>query len=465
LDGTLILTDTLHELVIRLLREKPHLILALPIWLLSGKAALKQKITASIDLDIERLPFNKELINWIHSQKKLGRKLVLCTASDKAIAKKIATYLNLFDEVIASNGKINIAGKNKADTLVEKFGEKGFDYVGNSLVDLFVWRHSKKGIVVNGTKRTAQEARLVTDVELHIPKKKNDLFIWMKVLRLHQWIKNILIFVPIFTAHIHLTKYDWINLSIAFLSFSLCASAIYVINDLFDLESDRAHVTKQHRPFASGYVSIFSGIVITTTLLIASLLLAYIIEGSFFIWLLVYLVLTTAYSWGLKRLIIVDCITLATLYTLRIAAGAAVLSLTISFWLLTFSVFLFLSLAFIKRFAELQANLSKGVKNVHGRSYLSTDIPSIHLFGVASGYTSILVLALYINSENVSKLYLTPELIWAGVPLLLFWISWMWLQAQRGLMHEDPIVFAIKDKTSLLISIIFIGIFTIAHYW
>ena len=448
-----------------MLREKPYLIFAIPIWLLEGKAALKKKITTHIDLNIQRLPFNQDLLNWIKSEKLLGRKLVLCTASDEMLAKKIATHFNIFDEVIASNGNINLAGKKKADTLVEKFGEKGFDYAGNSLVDIDVWRHSKKGIVVNATRSLTKQAELVTEVELHIPKKKNDLLTWIKVFRLHQWIKNILIFVPIFTAHIYLTEKDWINLGVAFLSFSLCASAIYIINDLFDLESDRSHLTKQHRPFAAGYVSILTGIVIAPTLLVASVLLAYSIEGNFISWLIAYLVLTSAYSWGLKRLIIVDCITLATLYTLRIAAGAAVLSLTISFWLLTFSVFLFLSLAFIKRFAELQANLNKGIKNVHGRSYLSTDISSIQLFGVASGYISILVLALYINSENVSRLYRTPELIWAAIPLLLFWISWMWLQAQRGLMHEDPIVFAIKDKTSVSIAVIFIGIFIIAHYW
>jgi len=232
LDGTLIHTDMLHESAIRLLRDKPHFVLAIPFWLSRGKALLKQKLAHHVNNDITSLPFNQQLIDWLQSQKDLGRKLVLCTASDKSIAGAIANHLKLFDAVIASEGIKNLAGQNKANALVEKYGYKGFDYVGNSSVDLLVWEKSKQGVVVNGSSRLVDQASAVTEIDYVISKAKNSLKTWVKVFRLHQWIKNILIFVPIFAAHQVITGELWINLGLAFLSFSLCASSVYVANDL-----------------------------------------------------------------------------------------------------------------------------------------------------------------------------------------------------------------------------------------
>jgi 4-hydroxybenzoate polyprenyltransferase len=285
---------------------------------------------------------------------------------------------------------------------------------------------------------------------------------WVKVFRFHQWVKNILIFMPAIAAHTPMTSDAWKDLILAFLSFSLCASFVYVLNDLLDLESDRLHLRKRYRPFASGQVPIWIGIVLAPVLILSSLLLAVDVGNSFLYWLLIYLALTSFYSWGLKRLVIVDVLTLAILYTLRIVAGAAVMEMPLSFWILAFSIFLFLSLAFIKRDAELQSHDGEA-QQLHGRGYITSDASLIQQLGVSSGYAAVLVLALYINSENVIRLYRMPEMIWGAVPLLLWWLSWMWFQANRGLMHDDPIVFAIKDKTSLFIGALFLGAFALAQ--
>ena len=465
LDGTLIHTDTLHELALLLLRRKPYLVLAIPFWLFSGRAFLKNKLTSNVGIKVSSLPFNNELIDWLKSQKDLGRKLVLCTAADISIAKAIANHINLFDEVLASDGKVNLAGKNKAQVLLEKYGDKGFDYVGNSSVDLLVWDKSRLGVVVNSSKNLVHQASAVTQIEHVIPKAKNNLKTWMKAFRVHQWVKNLLIFVPILAAHHILTGPEGLNLLLAFLSFSLCASSVYITNDLSDLESDRAHPRKRNRPFACGQIPIWKGVVLAPLLSITSLVMASYVGGNFLLWLLLYFALTCAYSWGLKRLVLMDCLTLAILYTLRIVAGAAAVSMSLSFWLLAFSIFMFLSLAFIKRYAELQDGVGRGVEKSHGRGYYTADASLVQQLGVTSGYAAALVLALYLNSENVVQLYRTPEIIWAAVPLILLWISWMWLSAHRGLMHDDPIVFAIKDKASILIGTLFIATFMLAMVW
>lgn len=465
LDGTLIYTDVLHEFAIQLLRDKPHLVLMMPFWLFGGKALLKKKLALHVNIDVTSLPFNQKLIVWLQSQKDLGRKLVLCTASDTSIARMIANHLKLFDEVIASEGIKNLAGKNKANALVEKYGENGFDYVGNSTVDLLVWEKSKQGVVVNGSSKLVVQVSAITEVAHVISKDKSNLKTWAKVFRLYQWIKNILLFVPIFAAHQEITGGVWTNLGLAFLSFSLCASSVYIANDLLDLESDRLHPRKCSRPFASGQVPIWFGVVLIPALLIASLVMAQSVDGSFLPWLLVYFGLTCAYSWVLKRLVLVDCLTLAMLYTLRIIAGAAAVSVPVSFWLLAFSIFLFLSLGFIKRYAELHAQHNSGSNKVQGRGYYLNDTSLTQQLGITSGYAAILLLALYLNSENVIKLYRTPEIIWGAIPLMLLWISWMWLKANCGLMHDDPVVFAVKDRVSLLIGALLIAILILARVW
>jgi 4-hydroxybenzoate polyprenyltransferase/phosphoserine phosphatase len=455
LDGTLIRTDMLHESAWKFLRDSPFDTLLMPFWLAHGKATLKRRLADRTDFDAASLPYNYDLLSWLKLQRDQGRKLILCTASDHVIATAIADHLGIFDEVMASDGVTNLAGKHKAHALVQRFGQTGFDYVGNSRADLAVWKHARQAIVVNASADLAVQAANYCKVEQVFPSAPVGFNAWRRLLRLHQWIKNILLFIPLIAAHQIANPATWLALIPAFFSFSLCASSVYVVNDLLDLESDRQHSRKRNRPFAAGLVPIWMGTILAPILLLCSLALGRYVGGNFLPWLMFYFVLTCAYSLGLKRIMLVDCITLAMLYTLRVVAGAAAANLPLSFWLLGFTVFLFLSLAFVKRYAELQELLLTGKEKAHGRGYFATDAPLIQTFGITSGYASVLVLALYLNSEAVVKLYRTPEIVWGAVPVLLFWISWMWMQAHRENMHDDPLVFAVKDKTSLLAGVMF----------
>lgn len=449
LDGTLIRTDMLHESALRFFRDNPFDILRIPFWLMQGKAVLKESLANRTCFDATCLPYNQELIVWLKQQRSEGRKLILCTASDVVIANAIAKHLGVFDEVIASEGVINLAGRNKATLLESRFGHFGFDYVGNSRADLEVWRSARKAIVVNASSELTKKASACCEVEQVFASRNLNFNVLRRVLRVHQWLKNLLLFVPLLAAHKFTNLDVWFDLILAFFSFSLCASSVYIVNDLLDLESDRQHPRKCNRPFASGSAPVWMGVLLAPVLLLASLLFAQHVGGTFLPWLIFYFMLTCAYSWGLKRLILIDCLTLAILYTLRILAGAAAANMSLSFWLLAFSVFLFLSLAFIKRYAELQVQLLNGKLKAHGRGYLTSDAPLIQMLGITSGYASILVLALYLNSEAVLQLYKIPEFVWGAVPVMLFWVSWMWMRAHRGEMHDDPLVFAVKDKASL----------------
>ena len=458
LDGTLIHTDMLHESTLRLVRDAPLQLLRLPFLLARGKAVLKRHIAQRSSFDPAALPYNQPLLEWLQSQRAAGRKLVLCTATDATIAQAIADHLGLFDEVIASDGSTNVAGAHKAQALRERFGQGGFDYAGNAAPDLPVWAQARKAIVVNGNAALVQKAQGIAEVEHVFPPQPAGISTLRRMLRVHQWLKNLLLFVPLLAAHQLGNGPAWLALLLAFASFSLCASSVYIANDLLDLESDRLHPRKRLRPFASGQMPVWQGVVFAPLLLLASLLLATFVGGQFLPWLLAYFVLTCAYSWGLKRLVLVDCLTLALLYTLRIVAGAAAVGQALSFWLLAFSVFLFLSLAFVKRYAELEVQVLSGKQKIHGRGYHTTDAPIVQTMGIVSGYASVLVLALYLNSDAVLRLYRAPQVIWGAVPVMLFWVSWMWLQAQRGQMHDDPLVFAVKDRASLAAGVAFVAI-------
>jgi 4-hydroxybenzoate polyprenyltransferase len=455
LDGTLVHTDMLHETTLRVLRDSPWNLLRASVILAQGKAALKQHLASIARFDPEHLPYNKELLEWLREQKRAGRRLVLCTAADRAVADSVASHLGIFDEIMASDGSSNLGGAVKAESLVRRFGEHGFDYVANSATDLLVWRRARRAVVVNASDATTLKVRGLCEVERVFPRPPTSLPTWGRVLRLHQWLKNLLLFVPMFAAHqLHDPRLLG-QLVLAFVAFSLCASSVYIFNDLLDLESDRAHPRKRARPFASGAVPVWVGGIFCVLLLAASSVLGTQVDRTFLPWLAFYFLLTCAYSWVLKRVMLVDCIALAMLYTVRIVAGAAAAGLVLSFWLLAFSVFLFLSLAFLKRYAELEVQLHAGQTKAHGRGYYTSDAPLIQTLGVSAGYGSVLVLAVYLNSEAVLRLYRTPEIIWGAVPVLLFWISWMWMQAHRGRMHDDPVVFAVKDKASLVAGALF----------
>jgi 4-hydroxybenzoate polyprenyltransferase len=448
----------LHESALRVFKGNPFEALRIPFLLSKGKAFMKRHLASLTEFDPKTLPYNEELLEWLKQQRAEGRRLILCTASDHSIAASIAEHLGIFDEVIASDGVVNIAGQHKAEALVQCFAHAGYDYAGNSHKDLPVWSHARKAIVVNGSSSLIKKAQNISTVERVFPKRNIGFSALRRMLRIHQWLKNLLLFVPLFAAHELGIEKAWISLLLAFGAFSLCASSVYIANDLLDLESDRLHPRKRNRPFASGLVPASIGVLLAPLLFSVSLGVAALVGKHFFWCLVFYFTLTCGYSWRLKRLILVDCLTLAVLYTMRIVAGAAAVGHHLSFWLLAFSVFLFLSLAFVKRYAELEVQLLSGKKKIHGRGYHTADAVLIQTMGIVAGYTSVLVLALYLNSDAVLKLYAAPELIWGAVPVMLFWVSWMWMQAHRGKMHDDPLVFAVKDRASLIAGVSFAAI-------
>lgn len=456
LDGTLVCTDTLHEQALALAKTRPLQTLLLPAWLAHGKAHLKQQLAERISLDAATLPYNAMLLDWLTSERQAGRRLVLCTAADAQTAQAIAQHLGIFDEVIASDGQTNLAAARKADRLVQRFGHQGFDYAGNSRDDVPVWQAARQAIVVNAPAsvlKAAQGHGNVSKVVAAISPKARD---FAKMLRLHQWLKNLLLFVPLLAAHQFTQGAAWGTLLLAFLSFSLCASAVYISNDLLDQGSDRLHPRKRHRPFASGAVPVAWGAAILPLLALASVALALVVGPRFLAWLAVYFALTCWYSVALKRLVLLDCMALACLYTLRIVAGGAAAGLPLSPWLLAVSGFVFLSLSFLKRHTELRPLVQRGeTAAAHGRGYVAQDAALVQMFGIAAGYASAVVLALYLHGDTVQALYKQPHAILVTVGVLVYWISWMWLQSHRGEMHDDPVVFAVKDKVSLACGAVF----------
>jgi len=451
LDGTLIHTDLLVESTLALVAHQPWLMFVMPLWLLrGGKAGLKREIARRVQLNAATLPYNEEVVAWVREQQ-AQRPTVLCTASDEGLARNVADHLGIFSETIASDGQHNLSGHNKARVLVDRYGERGFDYAGNASVDLHVWRQARAAVVVeSGTRLTAAAAR-VTEVERTFKTRAPSVRLWAKALRLHQWIKNLLVFLPILASHRILDVPAIVASVIAFACFGLCASSVYITNDLLDLASDRQHHRKKNRPFAAGALPLYQGPIAAALLLIAAFVVAIAVSPSFAVVLACYYALTTAYSLKLKRVMMLDVVVLAMLYTTRILAGSAAIHALPSFWLLAFSMFIFLSLAMVKRYIELLSAQKAGKVKASGRGYDVEDIPLIQSLGSSSGYLAVLVLALYIDSTASSVLYRHAHVLWLLCPLLLYWISRTWAIAHRGIMHDDPVVFAVTDNTSRLL--------------
>lgn len=456
LDGTLVKTDLLLESLFVLLKTQPWAVLLLPVWLLRGRAYLKKQIAARAVLNVPALPYHLEFLQFLTEQYRAGRQLILATAADEAIAQSVAKHLGIFTHVVASDGATNLSGARKLDTLLERFGT--FHYAGNASVDLPIWRRAQGAILVNAPARVVRSAQRDACVHEVFPGEQGlraRLRAFVKAIRVHQWIKNLLVFVPLFTSHQVGSPMLWVDTVIAFVAFSLCASSVYLVNDLLDLEADRLHPKKRNRPFASGALPVSYGLIAVPLLLAGGFGFALLLlPPAFSVALACYYALTVAYSFYLKQIVLLDVVVLATLYTLRILAGAAAVAVPLSQWLLAFSLFLFLSLALVKRFSELQTLRRSNSTAAKGRGYFAGDLEQLASLGAASGYLSVLVLALYINSREVTSLYSHPALLWLICPFLLYWVSRVWLLAHRGQMHHDPIVFALRDKISYLTGLV-----------
>jgi len=453
LDGTLLRSDLLLESLFALLRHRPLFVIWLPLWWLRGRSHLKREIACRASIDVTLLPYREELLAQLRAERGRGRRLVLATASDRQLADSVAEHLGVFDEVIASDGQLNLKGGAKRDVLTTRFGERGFDYVGDARADRAVWAAAREAWMVGASPQAVAQLRATNPRITVVPSAEAPGSSLLRALRLHQWVKNLLLFVPLVFAHRLLDLPALSRTALGFLAFGLVASGVYVLNDLLDLEHDRRHSSKRNRPFAAGHLSLATGAGFIPLLLLAGGGLAWAVSPALLAVAGLYLGTTTAYSFVLKRVVMLDVLVLALLYTLRIFAGSVAAEVVVSKWLLIFSIFLFLSLALIKRLTELQDLRGRNAPlDGTGRGYRPEDLEILTTLGAASGYIAVVVLALFVSSDDVTKLYANPSYLWATCPLLLFWVSRIWLLAHRGEVDSDPIVFAIRDRVSYAVA-------------
>ncbi len=425
LDGVLAHTDTLHEGLLRLHKRQPHLIPAVLAWSLKGRAFLRAEVARRVELDVTRLPYDEALVTRLSEEKARGRRLVLATTADQRVAEAVAAHLGLFDAVHAGDGTQELSGAHREARLRELLGER------------------------------YEEAR-------RSPPSRSFPRALLKALRVHQWAKNVLVFVPLLAAHKAQHLPMLLQALLGFASFSLCASSVYVLNDLLDLDSDRKHPTKRRRPFASGDLSVRTGLWMAPVLLAAGAAVALLLPIEFLALLATYYAITLAYSLYLKQVMMMDVLVLAGLYTVRIFGGSLAVGVPTSSWLLTFSMFLFLSLALVKRLSEVRRLRLANEATAPGRGYVAGDYEQLASLGVSSGFLSVLVLALYITSKEVTAIYLHPERLWLLCPVMMYWVGRVWMLAHRGEVNEDPLVFALKDKVSYAVGLLAAGVLLVA---
>jgi 4-hydroxybenzoate polyprenyltransferase/phosphoserine phosphatase len=448
LDGTLIHGDVLLEASFGLLRRNLLYLLLLPIWLARGKAYLKRQIAHRVELDTANLPFNEPFLEFLRAEHARGRPLVLATATHRRYAEQVSRHLGIFAGVLATEDALNLSGEAKLQAILAYSRGRDFEYAANARRDVAIWRHARGAVLVNADHRTRAAAARVASVTAVFERPAAGWRAHARALRVHHWAKNLLLFVPFLTAH------QWGNPDalqqavLAFAAFCLCASGSYLLNDLIDAPFDRQHPRKRMRPLAAGVISPLSALVLPPILVFAALVIAAQLPRGF-LWVLVgYAGLAAGYSLYLKHRALVDVLILAGLHTLRVIAGAIAIEVALSFWLLAFSVFLFFSLAVVKRCSELRAQGGVPEAALAGRDYRVSDLPVLRAMGLASGYVAVLVFALYIDSADIAARYSDPQWLWLSCPALLYWISHVWIKEGRGEMHDDPLMFALRDPAS-----------------
>lgn len=461
-DGTLIRSDLLFEAALQLIATQPWNSWKLISWLADGKASLKKNLVATTDPHIATMPLRAETIAAIDAAKAAGRPVWLASASDQIWVEQIAARIGGVDGVMGSDGVTNLSGSNKARALTERFGHKGFDYIGDHHVDMPVWDAARRPIVIaqSGSLERAVKRRF-TDAEI-IARPRTPLRPYFKAMRPYQWAKNALVFLPAIAGHNIGDVAVLLAAFMAFWAFSLAASSAYIINDLLDLPGDRDHPRKSKRPFAAADISIPRGIAMAIILMITAIAIASLLPLEFLSILLGYVALTLGYSLYLKRQMLVDVIILGGLYTIRVLGGIAATGEEKSQWLLMFCLFFFLSLAIVKRCSELVARREAGKSSPPGRGYAINDLAMLLPLGAAAGYASVMVVMLYLSSPRMIDLYAHPLRMWLICPLLIYWISRALMLSNRGEMHDDPIIFALTDKISWLTGVAAAAIIAVA---
>jgi 4-hydroxybenzoate polyprenyltransferase/phosphoserine phosphatase len=458
LDGTLIRSDLLHENLVAVVRKRITLLWRLPLWLAKGRAFLKARLAESCELDAESLPYRDSLLDYLRSERLRGRELVLATAANERQAQRIAEYLGMFSAVLASTEDHNLKGHKKCLAILEHCGDAPFAYAGNGRVDLPIWARAREGIVVGANRRVAAAAHRATDIVREFDCPESLWWPLLRAMRPHQWLKNLLVFVPLLTAHLWASAPAcWYALA-AFLAFSFSASGAYIVNDLLDVPADRKHPRKRRRPIASGAVSVPAAVLLACVLFIAGLTIAGRMSSTFLAVIETYVVITFGYTVLLKKRIVFDAITLAGLYTIRVIGGAIAIDVTLSFWLLAFTMFFFFSLALTKRCSELVTLAAAGRKAASGRDYMVSDAGILASLGAGSGLVAVLVFALFINSQSALAHYAHPELLWLLCVIILYWVARMWIKTGRGEMHDDPLVYAARDPNSLFFAVMAVAI-------
>jgi len=449
LDGTLVRSDLLIETAFSEVARDPSSLFALCTALMRGKAALKHRLAKSAAFDPSTLPYDETVLNRIRKAKDEGRPVYLASASNQRFVEAVADHVGLFSGWFASDEIDNLASDTKAKRLVKEFGERGYDYIGNDAADLPVWAKAAQSISIRapaGVMRRLAQRQIEFEC---LPAERPTWRTWAKLFRVHQYAKNALLFVSLFLAH----QFSLDLITKAFLAavaFSFCASSVYVLNDLADLQADRQHPTKQLRPLANGAIPLLDGVIAVPILFVTSVLVAALVSLPFLEILLGYFTLTTAYSFVLKRKMLIDVVVLATLYVVRILAGAVAINNSISEWLLAFSMFIFMSLALIKRYVELAVRIDTGLASPANRNYKLGDLDVVAALAAAAGFNAVTVFALYVSSDAVHMLYRRPQLLWLICPVLLYWISRALMMANRRHMEDDPIQFALRDKNSIV---------------
>jgi len=447
LDGTLLRSDMLLESLLAMIKDNPASVFQLPFWMVKGKAHFKSQIASRVDFSSCHLPFNEEVVEYVLEQR-ASRRTVLVTGTHQSLAEAVANSVDLFDEVIGSTSETNLTSHRKRDLLQSRFGVKGFDYIGNDKDDLNVWPAAREAMVVSAP--TGIASYELQTFERIFNTKASKFSDYLSLLRVHQWSKNALIAVPFFLDHRINDVAAFTTVVLAFVAMSMLSSATYIFNDMLDLQADRQNDTKCKRALASGAVTIPRAAQVIAGLVVLLLIVTSMLPTAFNGTLFLYLITTLTYSLLLKKKAMVDIITIAALHTLRVVAGILVIQAAWSFWLLGFSMFFFFSLASAKRVAELINLQQAGRQSTVGRDYQTADIPVMLASGVSTGFISIMIVALYINSEKVQTMYANPMILWLLCPVLMYWVGRIWIYTARGQMHEDPIVFAMTDRGSKL---------------
>jgi 4-hydroxybenzoate polyprenyltransferase/phosphoserine phosphatase len=461
MDGTLTKVDLLHESLVLLLAQQPLRAIAAPAKIVDGRAAFKKAVADYVLPDPRTIPFNEAVLDAIREARRQGRKVYLATASDQRVAEAVADFAGGFDGVFASSQSVNLSGQTKADCLVKAFGRYGFDYIGNAAADIPVWRVARTALVVGASPGLMRRLGRELPDAVELSRQETSIKPFLKAMRPHQWLKNLLVFVPALAAH-DFSLNTILMLVAAFVSFSLGASSIYVVNDMLDLPHDRAHAEKRRRPLAAGTMSIVQAAMLAGVTITLSLALALLLPWAFLQVLGTYLALSMSYSLSLKRKLMVDVVVLSALYGIRVVAGGAVVGIPLSDWLVGFCFFMFLSLALMKRTAEIMTLPEDGTGKVKGRGYRRADLPVLHALTAASGSVAVVVLALYVHSPDVKLLYSRPEVLWGICMIMVYWLGRAFFLTGRCEMRQDPVVFAATDRISLLSGAALLAVFALA---